>query len=478
MGRKNSPSTNKELSELIAQYETAKAENRQVYLDGDQLADIADQYASERKFHEAQEVITYGLHLHPESTDLLVEQAYLYLDTGKMPLAKKVAESIADEYDTDVKMLKAELMLNEGQLEAARSVLDTIEDAEELETIINIVYLYMDMGYPEAAKEWLDKGAPRYGKKEDFIAVMADYLTGTNQLEASSAFYNQLIDIDPYNASYWVGLAKCRFASEDCEKAIEACDFALAADEKYGEAYAYLGHSYFYLNNSDAAIENYKKAIEYKALPPEMGYMFLGLAYSNKEAWEEADDYYQRVIDRFIEEGFGNSPLLIDTYTNKAAAASQLGKHEEAHKLCKKAITIQPDDAAIYLAEGKLYMQEGNKKKAVKSFDKALTTEPSAEMWYMVASAYSDAEYLYQAKVCFEEAYRIDPNYADVTEKLSILSLMHNEIDDFFKYNNESKHPISEDAILDLLSKPNQTEEGEQMLKEVWQRMKKEKGNK
>ncbi|UVV59506.1 hypothetical protein NXY28_01285 [Bacteroides thetaiotaomicron] len=165
MGRKNSPSANKELNELIAQYETAKAENRQLYLDGDQLADIADRYAAERKFDEAQEVITYGLHLHPDSTDLLVEQAYLYLDTGKIPLAKKVAESITDDYITDVKMLKAELLLNEGQLEAARSTLDTIEDTDELETIINIIYLYMDMGYPEAAKEWLDK-VPRFGKKK------------------------------------------------------------------------------------------------------------------------------------------------------------------------------------------------------------------------------------------------------------------------------------------------------------------------
>lgn len=478
MGRKNSPSANKELNELIAQYETAKAENRQLYLDGDQLADIADRYAAERKFDEAQEVITYGLHLHPDSTDLLVEQAYLYLDTGKIPLAKKVAESITDDYITDVKMLKAELLLNEGQLEAARSTLDTIEDTDELETIINIIYLYMDMGYPEAAKEWLDKGTPRFGKKEDFIAVMADYLAGTNELEAASTYYNQLIDMDPYNASYWVGLAKCRFAAEDSEKAIEACDFALAADETFGEAYAYRGHCYFYLNNSDAAIENYTKAIEYKAFPPEMGYMFLGMAYSNKGAWQEADDCYQRVIDRFVADGAGNSPLLIDTYTNKAVAASQLGKHEEAHLLCKKAKKIQPDDPGIHLTEGKLYMKEGQKKKAVKAFDKALVMEPSAEMWYLVASAYSDAEYLYQAKLCFEESYRIDPNYADVTEKLSILSLMHNEIDDFFKNNRESAHPISEDIILDLLSRPNQTEEGEQMLKEVWKRMKKEKGNK
>ena len=61
MGRKNSPSAKKELVTLITNYEEAKAENRQLYLDADQLADIADWYASERKFEEAQEVITYGL---------------------------------------------------------------------------------------------------------------------------------------------------------------------------------------------------------------------------------------------------------------------------------------------------------------------------------------------------------------------------------------------------------------------------------
>ena len=134
MGRKNSPSANKELNELIAQYETAKAENRQLYLDADQLADIADWYASERKFEEAQEVITYGLKIHPGNTALLIEQAYLYLDTQKLQKAKKVADSIPEDFDSEVKLLKAELLLNGGKLEEAQWLLSTIADADELET--------------------------------------------------------------------------------------------------------------------------------------------------------------------------------------------------------------------------------------------------------------------------------------------------------------------------------------------------------
>ena len=45
-------------------------------------------------------------------------------------------------------------------------------------------------------------------------------------------------------------------------------------------------------------------------------------------------------------------------------------------------------------------------------------------------------------------------SYEDVTEKLSVLCLMHGEIDNFFKYNKECEHPLEEDMILDLLNSP------------------------
>ena len=250
MGRKNSPSAKKELVTLITNYEEAKAENRQLYLDADQLADIADWYASERKFEEAQEVITYGLKIHPGNTDLLIEQAYLYLDTQKLQKAKKVADSITEEFDSEVKLLKAELLLNGGKLEEAQWLLSTIADADELETIIDVVFLYLDMGYPDAAKEWLDRGKSRYAEDEEYMALTADYLASTHQVESAITYYNKLIDKSPFNPSYWMGLVKCYFVQEQIDKAIEACDFALAADDQYGEAYAYKAHCFFQVTES------------------------------------------------------------------------------------------------------------------------------------------------------------------------------------------------------------------------------------
>ena len=271
-----------------------------------------------------------------------------------------------------------------------------------------------------------------------------------------------------------MGLAKCRFAAEDSEKAIEACDFALAADETFGEAYAYRGHCYFYLNNSDDAIENYQKAIELKSIPPELGYMFMGISYGNKEEWQKADDYYDKVIARFEEDGDRQSVLLIDTYTSKAFALSHLERYEEAHQLCEKAKEINPNEGLIYLTEGKLYLAEELEDEAALSFEKAIEINSNIEMWYMIASAYSESDYLIEAKEYFEKAYQMNPKYEDVTEKLSVLCLMHGEIDNFFKYNKECEHPLEEDMILDLLNSPEHREEDERTLKEVWERMKKE----
>ena len=237
MSRKNIPSEKEELEKLITNYEAAKAENRQLYLDGDQLADISDWYASRSKFEEAQEAVTYGLQLHLQK-------------------AKQVLDSITEAYDPEVKMLKAELLLNEGQLEETRSLLATIEDADELGRICEVVYLYLEMGYPDMAKEWMEKGEKTYSETKEFMALQADYALATQQLDSAIKIYNQLLDIEPYNTPYWTGLAKCYFFQSKWSKAIEACDFALAADESDGEAYTTKAHSFFQLNNFDKSIEN------------------------------------------------------------------------------------------------------------------------------------------------------------------------------------------------------------------------------
>lgn len=474
MGRKNSLSTSKEFKELVKKYEAAKAENRQVYLDGDQLSEIAGLYASQQRFDEAEEAIEYGLQLHPGNTDLLIEQAYLYLDTRRVSKAKEVANSITEDYETDVKILKAELLLCEAKLEEAQELLNSIEEANELDVIIDVVYLYLDLGYPEAAKEWLDKGKSLYNDDEDYIAITADYLANSNQQEEAITYYDRLIDMDSYNSSYWMGLAKCYFTQLKIDKALEACDFALAANDKCGEAYTYRAHCFFYLNNCEEAIENYKKAIEYKSIPPEMAYMFMGVAYATKEEWEEATKYYDEVIRCFQEAGDPDSILLVDTYNSKGYAAGRMGKYEEAHQLCDKAATLDPDEMLSPLTHARIYLMQGLTEEAEEIFDKITQENPPIDVWCLIANSYADVDMLDDAKEYYEKVYEMNPEYEDVAERLCIISLMLQDIDDFFKYNSNCKHPIDEEAIMRILSSEHR-EEDEATFKHILELMKKSK---
>ena len=51
-----------------------------------------------------------------------------------------------------------------------------------------------DRGYPDAAKEWLDRGKSRYAEDEEYMALTADYLASTHQVESAIIYYNKLID--------------------------------------------------------------------------------------------------------------------------------------------------------------------------------------------------------------------------------------------------------------------------------------------
>ena len=170
---------------------------------------------------------------------------------------------------------------------------------------------------------------------------------------------------------------------------------------------------------------------------------------------------------------------MIDTYTSKAAVVSQLGRFNEAHQLCDKAKEIDPDDSHIYLTDGKVYLEEGKKDKAAKAFEKAMELNPDVDMCHMVASAYSENEYLHEAKTYYEMAYKIDPQYDQVADKLSILSLViDNDVEKFIKYNNESQHPLGEDVISGWIAKDGHNEEEKQMLVELLRRIKEEKNKK
>ena len=211
----------KELQELAEQYESAMSANQPFYLDADDLADLADWYGTKKNYDKALEIAEYGLKLHPDSTALMIEYAYLHLDSGKRAKAREIIENLPDTYSPEAKVVRAHLLLSEGKLDDAEQLLDTIEDKEDLANVVDVSYMYLDMGYPDKALAWLNPVKKEYADEEAYIAVVADCYYGKGMIEEAIPLYNQLIDQNPYSAPYWFGLARCHFEDLNFDQAIE-----------------------------------------------------------------------------------------------------------------------------------------------------------------------------------------------------------------------------------------------------------------
>ena len=429
----------KELHEIAKQYEAAQAENKPIYLDADDLADLADWYAVHSKYDLATEVAEYGLKLHPDDTGLLVQQAYLCMDTQKKKKAWEIANQIHED-SSEVKILKANLLLTEGKIDDAEQLLDTIEDKEDLANIVEVAYMYIDMGHPDKALGWLSRGLEQYAEEEAFLAVTGDCYHAQGLHEKAAYFYNKLIDKNPYSASYWFGLARCYFDQQMFDKAIEACDYAIVADDEFADAYIMKGHSFFQLGNEEAALEAYQQAEDLDAVSPGFIHTFIGLNKVSKGEWEEGLRYLEEAIASKEEDDTLTLPSL---YANAALCLHKMGKKRKAHQYCKKAYMLNPDEVDPHLVEGRIYMEEGEYEKGVKQWAQALECAPDADTWHEIGLCSMEIGQLSYAKLAFERVKEMEPDFDGINEKLTSLYMLLKDKENFIKYNQLCEQPFN-----------------------------------
>lgn len=428
----------KELHEMAEQYEATKAENKPIYLDADDLADLSDWYAVRSKYNLAAEVAEYGLKLHPDNTGLLVQQAYLYMDTQDKEMAWHIANKIHED-SPEVKILKANLLLAEDKIEDAEELLDTIEDKEDLANIVEVAYMYIDMGYPEKALTWLSRGEEKYAEEEAFLAVTGDCYHARRLNEEAASCFNKLIDKNPYSAPYWFGLARCYFDQQMFDKVIEACDYAIIADDEFADAYIMKGHSFYQLGNEESALECYQQAQQFNAISPSFINSFIGLNKIFKEEWEEGLKYLEEAIISKKDEDALTLPSL---YANAALCLHKMGKKRQAHQYCKKAHALNPEEADPYLIEGRIYMEEKNYEKGVKQWAKALELAPYAETWHEIGMYSMEIGQLSYARLAFERVKKMEPEYQGINEKLASLYMLLKDKENFLKYNQLCEQPF------------------------------------
>ncbi|KAI9918788.1 hypothetical protein PsorP6_011333 [Peronosclerospora sorghi] len=240
--------------------------------------------------------------------------------------------------------------------------------------------------------------------------------------------YNEAIEIDGANLSYYSNLAAVKLEMgqydaciEDCKKAIEVgranrADYALIA-----KAYVRIGNAYLKKGETEenltaaidayesAQMENRTKDVErkIKALQVKLRKV-KELAYVDPEkaleAKNEGNEFFKngdfpKAVERYTE-AIKRDPSCAVYYANRAAAYTKLTSFNEAKKDCEKAIELDPKYVKAYSRMGAIqcFMKEFHK--ARESYEKGLALDPSNQecneglrnVMYKIQSGETDEE--------------------------------------------------------------------------------------
>lgn len=451
----------RELQEMAERYEKAKLNQQSIYLDAEDLADLADWYSVRQKRDMAHEVASYGLTLHPENISLLIEQAYLYLDDNNLEAAQQIANQL-DSTQTDTKILQAQIYILNNERPKAISLLDTIDEQDDVDTMINVAYMYINVGLPQEALTWLKSGIERYSDDEPFLSVLGDVYYGTKQYDKAIEIYNKLIDKNPYSAFYWFGLARCYFDQQMYNKAIEACDYATISDEDFPDAYLMKGYAFFYLQNDEKALECFKKAGDLGIVSQCFIDTLNGLAKSAEKKWEEALSYLQLALDEYEDDIIISRAML---YANIAVCYRRMNQTQLSDQYWKKAHETDPEDADVHLLEGRMWLEERRYDKGHLCWEKALQYAPYALTWNEIGMACIENLYLEEGKEAFEKAKEMEPDFFQINEKLATTYLLLRDKENFLKYNRLCEHPLTIDGLIEIQKLLSQ--EGKESLEQA-----------
>ncbi len=447
-----------EFKELLNNYETSMKTDNQLFMDVDDLVDIADYYNQEGKLDEAMEVIDYALQLYPNATLPNVFMARDALTNQDFDKAHEYLDRIEDKDDPDYHYMKAEIMIAEGDIEQADRYLRdyglTVDADEHEDFVKDCANLYIDYGINDKAYEWMMRS--RGDNSNDFKELMARTLFGLGKFKDSERIFNELIDRNPYSAKYWKALAGVQLMAEDYSDAISSSEYAIAIDPTDSEGLLCKANALMHLQNYEEAAKYYKKYTDLEAFD-ELGFFHLGVCYIYMGNLDKALDLLL-MAERLAAP---SSSSLLQIYQELAFCYSSMKQLDRAIEMIDKTEELTDDHNNYLVIKGHIYTENNLLEEAEKVWRQALVDSgfsPSI-LLRIIVSLY-DNQYIDVSYRMMKEFFGVlEENNKFPTEGFSYMALCCHDLgykEEFLKYLAIAveRNPSQAKVILEKLFPP------------------------
>lgn len=387
-----------DFQELLAKYEEMKQKHTHVYLESNELTHLAEYYAYQGNTRASEEVIDYGLQLHPENLDILLYKCNNLSAKGKTDEALFLLDSIPDQSDREVRLTYATICIERKEIEQAEHIFQQIaaEEENDIMTVLDIADIYMDTNVPKHAYRWLQKAYSQAPDNIEVLESMADYYYSFQSIEQAIVFYNKLLDENPYNIDYWIELTRCYLQTGEAERGMEAVEFALAIDDQNLTCIEMKGYCFQLLGDSESACECYHRVENALTNKSRIRQVLLNCYFLDKK-YEEAFEYCNKLLGEEGLEKFEKAAI----YHKRAVCHLFFEQYQECEEDLQKGLTYDKEYADLYIVQGELRVSEERRTEAENSFRKA-------EAFSMEKTeTLLDITFIYMKYEYFEEALNI-----------------------------------------------------------------------
>lgn len=355
----------------LKRYEAARSAGSSIYLEPDELTEIAEYYHLHGKLQKAFEAIDLAITMFPGATQPLAFRARIALLVNKDSRdAMQWVNQIVDKTDLDYYYIVAEIMIADQRIDEANVFLESKEEGIEEDDIedfyLDVATLFADYSCADMTEEWLaksnEKSAPQYRELQGRVAL------AKGQLDACENIFDRLIDEDPYNTDYWNTMASSQYQQGNMEASIESCDYALAIDPMNADALVNKANALSTIGNYTGAIKCYET---FQTLQPYSESADMGIAsvLTAQNKFQEALEHL-RNAEKLAQAA---SPNMCEIIRQQCILNAQLGKHTEAMANIRKMDAIPGHDKAENdVLRGYLFLLDNQPDKAHAWFNRAL----------------------------------------------------------------------------------------------------------
>ena len=358
-----------EFRTILNQYEESVESEHPVYIDADDLADIADYYQYNGFPDKARMAVNLALEYNPEAVGPLLFKAREAIMANDFDTAEEYAEKIEAVDTAEAIYLKGEIMISQGKAEEAdqyfiEQMKDVMQD-ELMDYVYDVANIFSDYNLHDKAFQWMARS--QGDDSDSFKELMAHTLFGLGKYKDSERIFNELIDHDPYSIRYWNALASAQFMREDYSAAITSSEYAIAIDPKDPESLLSKANCLYNLQNYEEALDYFQRYSK-QAEEDEFGYLYQGTCLINLGRYQEAVSILKKALDTAPPD----SQYLPEIYQELAFGYSELGETEDALHYLNQTQSLDCDHANMEIIKGHILLAGKQPEEAATAFQVAL----------------------------------------------------------------------------------------------------------